>query len=234
MLAPAGSISVIWLDLDRSSQVVDELGALLNPDERARVARLATPLERSRATVRLGRRREVLGEVFALAPEKVVTRYLANGQPHAISPLGDTLEISASHRDDLGLIALARESKVGVDVEATFELPDPDQFAQWVTAAEELREINELTLAERPAACLRLWTRKEAYLKATGEGIGGGLRHVRVPLDTDAWAESFRPVPDGPQWLLYELAVARDGLNASLVTSVGKDHHEPQVFITRR
>lgn len=233
LLQPEGSIGVVWLELDQPPEVVDELGLLLDPDEQQRVARLVHPLDRSRATVRLARRRQVLADLFSLAPEQVDTHPLENGQPRAVASTGETLFISASHCEDVGLVAVARDRKVGVDVEATHELPDPDHFAQWMAAVEELHEINELAVAERTAACLRLWTRKEAYSKATGEGIGDGMHRVRVPLDPDAWAQPFDPLSNGLAWLLFELPSPRAGLNASLVTA-RHESNPPRVVVTRR
>ncbi|MHB1252252.1 MAG: 4'-phosphopantetheinyl transferase family protein [Acidimicrobiales bacterium] len=233
LLQPEGSIGVVWLDLDQPLEVVEELALLLDPDEEQRVARLAHPLERSRATVRLARRRQVLADIFSLEPDQVDARPRANGQPRAVSSTGESLFISSSHCEDVGLIAVARDRKVGVDVEAAHELPEPDQFAQWVAAVEELHEINELAVTDRAAACLRLWTRKEAYSKATGEGIGDGMHRVRVPLDPDPWAQPFDPLSNGLAWLLFELPSPRIGLNASLVTA-RHERSDPQVIVTRR
>ncbi|MHB1089002.1 MAG: 4'-phosphopantetheinyl transferase family protein [Acidimicrobiales bacterium] len=233
LLQPEGSIDVVWLDLDQPLEVVEELALLLDPDEEQRVARLAHPLERSRATVRLARRRQVLADIFSLEPDQVDARPRANGQPRAVSSTGESLFISSSHCEDVGLIAVARDRKVGVDVEAAHELPEPDQFAQWVAAVEELHEINELAVTDRAAACLRLWTRKEAYSKATGEGIGDGMHRVRVPLDPDPWAQPFDPLSNGLAWLLFELPSPRIGLNASLVTA-RHERSDPQVIVTRR
>ncbi len=231
-LAPAGSIGVVWLDLDQPRDVVDALALLLDEAEEQRISRLAVPTERRRAIVRLARRRQVLADILH-ATTKDVEALPGQDTPGAITLRGDTLFVSASHCDDVGLIAVTRERKVGVDVEAAHKLPDPDQFAQWVAASEELHELNELAPADRTEACLRLWTRKEAYLKATGVGIGDGLNHVRVPLQPESWAHVFRPVNDGQSWLLFELASPRVGLNASLVTEF-HERIDPRVIVTRR
>lgn len=233
LLETNGSIDVVWLELDQPAEIVDELARMLDPDEQLRVARLASPLERSRATVRLARRRQVLSDILSLPPELIDTRPHSSGQPRCVAESREPLFISASHCEEVGLIAVARDRTVGVDVEATHELPDPDQFAQWVAAVEELHQINELELGERPSACLRLWTRKEAYLKATGRGIGEGMHQVRVPLEPGPWELPFQPRPDGPDWLLFELETPRDGLNASLVMA-RHDSNVPRVTVTSR
>ena len=65
-------------------------------------------------------------------------------------------------------------------------------------------------------ALLVLWTRKEAYLKATGEGIDAGLAHVAAPLDAASWGRRWHPT-EGPAWYLYDLDCPRPALAAALV-----------------
>ena len=81
--------------------------------------------------------------------------------------------------------------------------------------------LGELHPAERQHALTRLWTRKEAYLKATGEGIGAGVAHVEVPLDRGLWHAPFRPVPGADGWLLFDLDSPFEGCAAALVIGPG-------------
>jgi 4'-phosphopantetheinyl transferase len=223
------------LDLDVSTDVVDELHLVLSGDERRRVARYTSPLQQRRATVRLARRRQTLAGMFAIAPDEVIMRSNAGGRPFALSPAGASLGLSSSHCGGLGLMAVARGQQVGVDVEAASELPESSRFASWVATSLEARQIAALPRSEQSNACLRLWTRKEAYLKATGEGIGAGLQHVQVPLGSEAWGQSFHPLAGGPRWLLYRLACPHADLEAALVASGrGGGEEGLTITITRR
>jgi len=234
-LPAVGTISVVWLDLDLSSDVVDELRLVLSSDERRRVARYSSPLQQRRATVRLARRRQTLADMFAIAPDEVIMRSNAGGRPFALSPAGARLGLSSSHCGGLGLVAVARGQQVGVDVQAASELPESSRFASWVATSFESRQIAALPRSKQSDACLRLWTRKEAYLKATGEGIGAGLQHVQVPLGCEAWGQWFRPLASGPRWLLYRLACPHADLEAALVASgQGGPEERPAITITRR
>lgn len=106
---------------------------------------------------------------------------------------------------------------VGVDVEAAGELGDERRLAERIASDVEREALGALGGDARRTAMLRLWTRKEAYLKATGEGIGAGLRRITVPLRRAAAGERFDPEGDGTSWVLYELACPIEGLGAALV-----------------
>jgi 4'-phosphopantetheinyl transferase len=229
------SISVTWLDLDVSSGEIDQLRQLLGPEERRRAARYSSPLLQQRAVVRLARRRQVLAEYCEVAPGGIVIGSHPTGQPFAVSPTGERLALSSSHCGDLGLLAVSRARSVGVDVEAAAELPASTRFTMWVATGLESLAIAELADSDRAAVLLRLWTRKEAYQKATGQGIGAGLEQIEVPLDPEPWARPFRPSGSGARWLLYGLSCPRDGLDAALVSSAPEEGEaSPVVNVTHR
>jgi 4'-phosphopantetheinyl transferase len=227
-IAP-NSIGVFWLDLDADDERLDIVERSLSPDERARVGRLSSPLRR-RATVRFVWRRMILSEVCGIGPTDLRIRTHAGGKPYAVDLSGDTVEFSTSHCGDLGLIAVARHRVVGVDVESASELFGSPRVTSWVASGHEVMEIDEMTRANRPSALLRLWTRKEAYLKATGEGIGDGLRHVRVPLGEVVEGAAFSPIEHGPEWLMYSIETPRADLEAALVISSMRGHSTPEVM----
>jgi 4'-phosphopantetheinyl transferase len=231
--APVGSVRVIWLDLDLPIDVIDDLRSLLIPEERRRLAGLASPLQQLRATVRIARCRQVIAEICGVKAGDVVLGSDSQGRPIIVSPRGGSLEFSTSHCTDISVIAISQGKRVGVDVDALSEIPDAPRFISWVASESEVEKIFELPHAEQQIAMLRLWTRKEAYLKATGEGIGGGIKHLEVPLVANPWNLPFTPFPDSPKWALYGLACPRRGLEAALVISkVGDDETDPAIVIT--
>lgn len=231
--ASVGSVHVIWLDLDLPIDVIDDLRSLLNPEERRRLAGLASPLQQRRATARMARRRQVIAEICGVKARDVILESDSQGRPIIVSPRGRSLEFSTSHYADISLIAVSQSKRVGVDVEALSEIPDAPRFISWVASKSEVEKISELPHAEQQIAKLRLWTRKEAYLKATGEGIGGGIKHLEVPLVADPWNLSFTPFPGSPKWTLYGLACPRRGLEAAMVMpKVDDDVTNPEIVIT--
>lgn len=227
------SIGVVWINLDLPAKDVDELRFHLSADERQRILRLSTRLQQHRAIVRFARRRQVIAEICGVKARDVIWESDSQGRPIIVSPRGRSLEFSTSHYADISLIAVSQGKRVGVDVEALSEIPDAPRFISWVASKSEVEKISELPHAEQQIGKLRLWTRKEAYLKATGEGIGGGIKHLEVPLVADPWNLSFTPFPGSPKWTLYGLACPRRGLEAAMVMpKVDGDVTNPEIIIT--
>lgn len=124
------------------------------------------------------------------------------GGPHGRPALpGHPLHFSVSHTEGLALLAFA-SAPVGIDVEV---FPAEDLIADVATTLHpsEQKELGMLHASERPLAFARCWTRKEAYLKGTGEGLASdGLAGTAVgagpcPLPVEGWTIVDLPVPVG-------------------------------------
>ncbi len=104
-----------------------------------------------------------------------------HGKPYA--PDLDGIEFNLSHSGRHALIAIARDQPVGVDLEMQGRQRSVVDIAQRYFAAAESRALRALPPELRDAAFLRLWTGKEAVLKALGEGLSFGLDRVEFELD---------------------------------------------------
>jgi phosphopantetheinyl transferase len=121
-LALAGSIGLVWLDLDQPHDVFDELALLLDESEEQRVSRLAVATERLRAIVRFARRRQVFADILKVSAKDLEAQPVQDA-PGTVTSDGDAPFVSSPHCEDVGLIAVTRERKVGVDVEAARWIP---------------------------------------------------------------------------------------------------------------
>ena len=189
------------------------LEGLLSEDERERAARFRFQKHRRRFVVARAGLRRVLGSYLALAPEEVKFRYsefgksmldwAANaGVPH------QPLFFNVSHSGDMAVIAVASGGDVGVDVEKINpDFPWRDVAEQVFTADEikwlrafekgDARDDGEKTVA----AFFALWTCKEAFLKARGEGFSGDPKSVSILFQNQA--PSLRDdVLDAARWSL--------------------------------
>jgi len=127
------------------------------------------------------------------------------------------LSLSVSHSYDLVLYAFARGREIGIDVELVRQVPQGDEIAARFFTLREQAAYLSLEERDRPHAFLRWWTCKEAYLKATGAGLGGGLDAIDVALARDEPAKLVRVAGDGHEatrWSLTELAPADAYLGA--------------------
>ncbi|MDJ1132692.1 4'-phosphopantetheinyl transferase superfamily protein [Streptomyces iconiensis] len=176
----------------------------LSAEERARATTFLRAADRDRYLVaHLALRRELaalLGTSPADVPLTRATCPVCGGPHGRPSVEGDPLHFSLSHAGDLVLLAFAGVP-IGVDVE---EYPDRATVAETSTALHP-RERDELALlpeAGRPAAFTRCWTRKEAYLKGTGTGLGEDpsityVSTLAVPASPPGWLLTDLSVPPG-------------------------------------
>ncbi len=156
----------------------------LSADERERAGLLYRAEDRARFIVARARLRQILASVVqsgegvpppasALADESLAARLVFAYGPHGKPslPAAPDLQFSLAHAGDLALIALTRGTPLGVDLEATREIPNPAELASTVFDLDALAIWQALDPPERQLALLRAWARKEAFLKAVGGGL---------------------------------------------------------------
>lgn len=122
------------------------------------------------------------------------------GKPYLDHPDARGLRFSVSHSGELGVVAVTHGREVGVDVQRTRPVARAALIAERRFTGAEAAELRRLEGAQRLALFHRLWVRKEAYLKATGAGVAGGLDSFDAlaldPPET-GWTFADLDVPDG-------------------------------------
>ena len=196
------------------------LRAFLDADETARAARFHFERDRRHYTVARGWLRALLGRYLGVAPGAVLFGYEPRGKPFLMgTPAPVCFNVSHSH--GRALLAFARGREVGVDVEAGARLGDDwPGLVRRVFSAREQAELAALPAARQRAAFLDGWTRKEAYLKATGLGITAGLQTIEVTLDPDRPPALRHPAAEEASaaraWTIHDLRTDT-GFAAALV-----------------
>jgi 4'-phosphopantetheinyl transferase len=176
----------IQLELDRTSR--EALSALLCAAEHARARRLVVESARARFVVSRAALRLLLSAYAQVAPRSLAFGVAAHGKPFLENPGCGWLRFNLAHSDGLALVGIARGVELGVDVERLRAVPDALEIASRYFAPSEAQALAALTDQARSEAFLRRWTRKEAVLKATGEGLGGGRDSVSVDEATREWS----------------------------------------------
>lgn len=178
-----GEVHLWRANLDCNPEKIQELAKILSADEKARAERFYFPQHRQRFTVARGILRFILGRYLAIAPEKLQFAYSSRGKPRLEASCdGNWLQFNLSHSQGLALYGMVRDRRIGVDVEYLRPMADAEQLARRFYSTRESAVLNALPPPEREIAFFRGWTAKEAYLKAVGEGLGGGLAEVEVSL----------------------------------------------------
>ncbi|MFJ7910421.1 4'-phosphopantetheinyl transferase family protein [Kitasatospora sp. NPDC096204] len=157
----------LWLiDTRQSAALAAELGELLDPDERARAARMG-PGPGDRFTVARGAVRQLVAARLGARPAELVWRYGPHGKPEPAEAGG--LRVSWSASGAVAVLALAEGRAVGVDVERLHHPRTAERMAARWFPFEEARFVAEpVEPAERAARFTTLWCRREACVKAYG------------------------------------------------------------------
>ena len=121
--------------------------------------------------------REILGSYLAISPEKIEFIYSERGKPS----INYQLQFNLSHSEEMAICGLTLTSRIGVDLEKMRAMKDLNSLTKRFFCARE-HELVEKS-AEKEKLFFQLWTAKEAYLKALGTGISGGLDRVEVGLN---------------------------------------------------
>jgi 4'-phosphopantetheinyl transferase len=205
-----GEIDVWCAHLSCNSNDVRLTGNWLSVEETARARKFRFDRDRDRFVLRRGILRGLVAEYLAIDPADVTFVAGPNGKP-ALGPPFDRrgLCFSSSHSHNLALMAFTFNRQVGVDVEHIRQMPDADDIARRHFTAAENTFLERLEPSDRMQAFFDCWTRKEAYVKATGEGLHRPLNTFDVALASkdDARVTELRPT-DAGHWRLRNLTLA--------------------------
>jgi 4'-phosphopantetheinyl transferase len=201
-------------DLDRAPGDV----GLLSDEERERASRFRFERDRSRFVAGRSTLRRLLAEYLDCAPGEVEILYGPYGKPHVAWP---GLSFNVSHSGSCALFAFAPGFEVGIDVEiARGGRQDDEGVARRFFSPREVATLRAQPPGSRPLAFLRCWTRKEAYIKARGEGLQLSLHDFDVEFAADAPPALLRTAwsDDEPaDWNLQDLSSLSGGVAALAV-----------------
>jgi 4'-phosphopantetheinyl transferase len=171
----------VWrIRLDRPAEGVARLARTLAPEERAKAARFRFDQDRDHYTVGRGTLRAILGRYLGTEPARLEFRSEAYGKPALVE--GEGLRFNLAHSHGLALLAVARAREVGVDVERGRAIENFERIIERFFSPRECDAFRVLPEDQKLAAFFRCWTRKEAYMKATGAGFSLPLDRFDVSL----------------------------------------------------
>jgi 4'-phosphopantetheinyl transferase len=186
-----GVVHLYSVALDAPDERVRACAAMLSPDERERAARFVFERDRRRYVVARGALRTVLAGYLDVAPDELELTYGARGKPSLRAPLrSDWLRFNLAHSGELAMFAITCGRELGIDVEWVRPVEEALAIAEYYFCPAERATLTAAVGAARLATFFTYWTRKEAILKATGEGLGLPLDCVDV-----AWTQAHAPSP---------------------------------------
>lgn len=170
-------------DLDQSPFVIQRLSALLSSDEKKRSERFIFDKDRNRFVVRHALLRVLLSHYIGTKPDYIQFCYNQNGKP-ALPEMLNSKDIRFSLSSSRGfcLFAITRCREIGVDIEFSGRSLDGDQIISNFFTEKEKYFFYCLNKKQRENAFFKLWTKKEALIKALGIGLSLPLNSFDVSL----------------------------------------------------
>ncbi|WP_414571052.1 4'-phosphopantetheinyl transferase HetI [Nostoc sp. CCY 9925] len=213
----ADEIHVWRINLDQPEPQLQDLRTTLSSDEIARAERFYFQQHRQRFIAGRGILRTILGRYLGIKTSEVQFNYQQRGKPVLAETFaGSGIEFNLSHSQELGLCAVNFQREIGVDLESIRPVSDLEALAKRFFLPREYEMLRSLSLAQQQEAFFRYWTCKEAYLKATGDGLAQ-LEKVEVFLTPTEPAK----LQISEDWSLFELVPANNYVAAVAVANSG-------------
>lgn len=189
---------------------LEEFMAVLSPDEQARAQRFHFERDSQRYIAGRGILRNILAAYLDRQPSELQFTYNSSGKPSLAAnsdPHGLCFNLSHSHT--LAVCALTRNREIGVDVERLRTDFPCEQIAERFFSPPEVSKLRALPDPAKHEAFFNCWTRKEAYIKARGEGLSIGLDRFEVSLAPEEQAALLNVVDDpqeAARWTIEKLS----------------------------
>ncbi len=212
----------IWTAiLDQPEAIIDGYYSILPDNEQKMVDKYRTGMIRKRQIISKGLVRLLISRYMNLNPNEIKFYYNEFGKPF-VSPDSDRDNIffNLSHSDNIAVFIFSKKRKIGIDVEKIKELADMEGIVRLCFSESEKKWFNELPSTKKEEMFYKIWTSKEAYMKAIGKGFSFSPKRISLELrindnlffkeidgdeDFNRWKLiTFRPNPDFISSLVVE------------------------------
>ena len=223
-LPDIGAVDVWRASLSGLTPYLAALDATLSASERCRADRSIFPAGRRRAIASRGLLRCLLGQYLDLPPSDVPIRLTCHGKPF----VPHSPQFSVTHSEDVIAYAFCAGMTVGIDVERIDPAIPVLQLAERVFGKSELKRFTTLPHDKKANALLSAWTRKEALLKATGDGLTKPMNGIDLELHSPCqpllgWA-TWRPC-ESVRYCVGEIPLG-DGYLAALAIGAMPENNQ--------
>jgi 4'-phosphopantetheinyl transferase len=195
--------------------VIAGLERVLSRDELERASRFRFPHLAGAYVITHGVLRLLLARYLDRDPAGISFQHGVRGKP-AVSE-NPQFDFNLTHSEGMAAVAVTIGCPLGLDLEYLRPIPDIEEIAGRYFCPEEAAEILSLAPGEREQAFFRCWTRKEAYVKAVGDGLSCPLDSFQVTIQADLPARLVHIAGDRAAaggWTLHDLSLAPDYIAA--------------------
>ena len=211
---PLDGMVHIWyvpLNTDAATQI--KYWKILSDDERSRANRFRFTSDKIKYVSCRGALRSLLGRYLMMAPESVEITYIKNGKPNHDS----NLEFNVSHSENWGVIGFTLDTILGVDIEYTNRIIEFEEIADRFFSQKESADVINAEKDQLPLCFYNCWTRKEAFIKALGDGLSFPLDQFEVSCRPDATPQLIKThwdYSEADKWSLWAFEKGSDYVGA--------------------
>jgi 4'-phosphopantetheinyl transferase len=216
-----GLVDLWWENVDSQVGRISEFWNLLSEDERTRAERFRSDRHRERFIFCRGRLREILSGYWDVHPKAIRFCKGTGGKP-AIASDNPGIRFNLSHSGGYALFAIAYGREVGVDVEVLQPKPKAAALVERFFSSNEKAAFRKLEADQENEAFLAGWTRKEAFVKALGQGLRFSLDRFDVSLapgDQNALLSVVGAPEEVRRWSLRDIDLG-PGFRAALAVEM--------------
>jgi len=206
---PDDEVQLWRVDLEAIRSEESRWQEVLSSDERKRASRFHFPKDRQLFVASRALLRSILAGYLTLRPDDLSFFYSKKEKPSLSLPYVESgITFNVSHSGGIALFAFARRREIGVDVEVIRRDFDVEAIARRFFSPYEQSQLAGLSPQEKVDAFFRCWTRKEAYVKATGDGLSLPLSQFDVSLsegNTNTLVATRPDSSEAERWLLSDV-----------------------------
>lgn len=200
-----GEVHVWRFALDVPEEALRQLHQTLSQEECSRAERFHFDKDRRHFICARGVLRRLLAGYAGIHPSAIRFLQAQYGKPYLEGHIGPPLRFNLSHSHGFALLAVTHEREVGIDIEKVRPEVATEQIAEEFFSESEVRTLRSLPEGEQTSAFFNCWTRKEAYIKARGEGLSFPLDRFDVSLAPGEPAALLRTADDPAEAKLWRM-----------------------------
>lgn len=206
--------------INKPPSETDNFRNILSQDELQKADRYKFDSDRNNYITCRAILRNILSQYTDFSPEDINFSYTDKGKPYLKN---NEINFNVAHSNNYAVYALIKEKEVGIDLEFLREIPDALKIASRYFSSSEITDLKKISDAKLDRAFLNCWTRKEAFIKATGDGLSYPLSDFSVSLDSDL--PEILLIKKKPneikKWSLYDVEVEAGYISSLAVMSQG-------------
>src|SRR5215203_1604983 len=198
----------VWrADLNLNESFQSSFLKLLSPDEKNRAKKFRFAKDSQNFIIARGILRLLIGKYLEINPAEISFQYSESGKPSIIN--NNSLQFNISHSRDIALFAFTKNFNIGVDVEFVNSNIEAKEIAANFFSTNEIKNLLALPEQQQTLGFFYCWTRKEAFIKAVGEGLSFPLDKFEVSLEPNKPAKLLatnRQPEDISKWSIFSLS----------------------------